>query len=941
LIERKTELDLVAATLDRARSHGALLVFEGASGIGKSRLLAELGRSAQAHGACTLRARGGELEVGFPFGVARQLVEPRLAVADPLERAELLAAAGAAAPLLTGAQADAGGNGNGAGPDATLDGLGRFIRRLAEHRVILLTVDDLQWVDGPSLELLVYLAQRLEDLPLVIVCSRTPGEGCPHGHLADRLESGPLAQVARMAPLTTVGVRQLASAEGFASAPAEFIDALRDASGGVPFLVKALLASARAYPGIESEPERVAELGSEPVWRATVLRLERLPEGARAFAYAVAVLGEEATQSRAASVAGLDHFSALEAAEALRRAELLSPRAAEPRFRHSVVRASTYEGIAPRDRARAHVQAARALAADGASPEQTAKHLLEAQRLGEPWALEALKEAGRSALAAGRTGAGIAYLRRALDEDPGPAVRADLLAELGEAEAASGDPAGAARLALAAEDVRSAPAQARTLERLGGALWLLGQDAAAAEAYERGLSVTDDDDEAQAARLRAGLLMAGRFQAKLRERTLHLLAPSLREPGFGRPREPGVLASVAFERALAGRTSARVADLGERALEKLLPDLDSLPGPDCYAACCALLWADSLAAAEIALTVALQAARGRGHAAAAATASRFRAWTVFQRGRLAHAAADALEASGSGAEGPSMAIPAAATILAEIDMEQGRLDEAALVLDDPAHRTTWDHGPRHAFHLAARGRLHHLRGEHDSALEALLESGRRLESLGVYNPAVLPWRSRAALAAAGAGDRARAVALATEELSLARTFGAGRPLGVALRASALVCPSPERLGLLQEAVASLERSPAALDRARTLIDLGAELRRVGRRRDARTAIRTGLDLAQRCEATQLEVRGRDELMAAGARPRRERLSGSGALTPRERQVAELAARGVRNREIAQRLFITQKTVEWHLGNAYRKLELHSRGSLIGALDEGTQLERTA
>jgi DNA-binding CsgD family transcriptional regulator len=102
-----------------------------------------------------------------------------------------------------------------------------------------------------------------------------------------------------------------------------------------------------------------------------------------------------------------------------------------------------------------------------------------------------------------------------------------------------------------------------------------------------------------------------------------------------------------------------------------------------------------------------------------------------------------------------------------------------------------------------------------------------------------------------------------------------------------------------------------------------------------------MDLAQRCEATRLEVRASEELTAAGARPRRQRLSGSEALTPRERQVAQLAARGVRNRDIAQRLFITPKTVEWHLGNAYRKLELHSRGSLIGALGEAEPLERSA
>ena len=101
----------------------------------------------------------------------------------------------------------------------------------------------------------------------------------------------------------------------------------------------------------------------------------------------------------------------------------------------------------------------------------------------------------------------------------------------------------------------------------------------------------------------------------------------------------------------------------------------------------------------------------------------------------------------------------------------------------------------------------------------------------------------------------------------------------------------------------------------------------------------GLDLAHRCEASVLATHAHEELVAAGARPRRERLSGSEALTPRERQVAQLASRGVRNREIAQRLFITQKTVEWHLGNAFRKLELHSRDSLIGALGDAPASRR--
>ncbi len=928
----------MADALEDARTHGSMLLFDGAAGIGKSRLLAEVGRVAQGLGACTLRGRGGELEVGFPFGVARQLFEPRLAEPDALRRAELLAAAGAAAPLLTGAQA----GDPGAAGDAVLHGLTRLVRRLSEDQVVLLAVDDLQWVDRQSLELLVYLSQRLEDLRLVIMCTRTSGESGPNADLADRIESGPLARVEVLAPLDEDGVEEMATVEGFADATPEFVEAVTAASGGVPFLVKALLASARAAGLGGDDAARVGGLPSEPVWRAITLRLERLPEGARAMAHASAVLGRDATAARAAEVAGLDHFTGLEAADRLRRAEILGSSHSTLRFRHAIVKESIYSGLAPRDRAHAHVRCAKVLNDESGSGEAAAEHLLQTQRVGEPWAIGVLREAGRAALSAGRSERGIAYLRRALAEEPAGQERAALLAELGEAEAAAGDPAGAARLALAAEGSQSDSARAQTLERLGGALWLLGQESAATEAFERGLVQDDEEDEPRAARMQAGLLMASRFRPELRDRAMERLGPVLREPGFSRPREPGVLACIAFERALAGRRSARVSELAERALEGgALADAGALPGPECFAACCALVWADSLSTAEIALTMALESARARGHAGAAAAASRFRAWTVLQRGRLSHAAADALDSTSAGGGEPTAAVPSAVTILAEIDMEQGRLEEAALLLEDPAHRTSWEDGPRHAFHLAARGRLHFLRGEHDIALEDLLDCGRRLESLGIHNPSVLPWRSRAAIAAAATRDSARAISLAAEEVSLARTFGAPRPLGIALRAAALVGPADDRLAGLREAADSLERSPGALDRARVLIDLGGELRRVGQRREARERLRVGLDLAHRCEASVLSTRAHEELVAAGARPRRERLSGSEALTPRERQVAELAARGVRNREIAQRLFITQKTVEWHLGNAFRKLELHSRDSLIGALGEAAETAQPA
>jgi DNA-binding CsgD family transcriptional regulator len=196
----------------------------------------------------------------------------------------------------------------------------------------------------------------------------------------------------------------------------------------------------------------------------------------------------------------------------------------------------------------------------------------------------------------------------------------------------------------------------------------------------------------------------------------------------------------------------------------------------------------------------------------------------------------------------------------------------------------------------------------------------------------MAWRSHAALAAAAGGDLARARELATEEVGLARAFGAPRALVVALRAMGLLSgEADERVALLQDAVAVGEGSPAALERARALADLGAELRRQGRRADAREPLREAAALAAACGATALAERAQEDLVATGARPRRVALRGLDALTPGERRVARLAAGGRSNREIAQALFISRKTVEMHLRNAYGKLGIASREHLPAAL----------
>ena len=181
------------------------------------------------------------------------------------------------------------------------------------------------------------------------------------------------------------------------------------------------------------------------------------------------------------------------------------------------------------------------------------------------------------------------------------------------------------------------------------------------------------------------------------------------------------------------------------------------------------------------------------------------------------------------------------------------------------------------------------------------------------------------------GDRAGAQRLAEQELALAQTMRAPHAVGIALRACALV-RTPPAIDLLREAVQVLERSPARLEYARALTDLGASLRRTGERAESRELLAQAQELALRCGASRLASRAHEEIAASGARAAPPGLTGVPSLTPSERRVAELAAQGNTNRQIAQALFVSEKTVETHLGHSYAKLDVRSRHKLRDVLD---------
>src|SRR3954454_1818460 len=241
--------------------------------------------------------------------------------------------------------------------------------------------------------------------------------------------------------------------------------------------------------------------------------------------------------------------------------------------------------------------------------------------------------------------------------------------------------------------------------------------------------------------------------------------------------------------------------------------------------------------------------------------------------------------------------------------------------------------------LDARARVQLARNDPAAALATWRRAGDLQETMGVRNPAFLPWRSGAALAAARVGDADEARRLADAEVDAARAAGTPRALGVALTARAIVERPPAALPWLEAAIAVLARTPARLELARAPRSRGTILRVAGRRADAREPLRRALDAADPCGAPAGAAGARDELVAAGGRPRRPRMSGAAALTPSERRVALLVASGVSNREAAEALFVTKKAVEFHLGNVYRKLDLSGREELAGALAEDAERDR--
>jgi DNA-binding CsgD family transcriptional regulator len=939
LLERQGELARIDGLLAAARAgRGGLVVITGPAGIGKTVLLTEAAERAGRWGR-VLAGRGGELEGGFSFGVARQLFEPLLAGAAPAAGEALLAGAARRGLIALGDEA-------GTAPPAAVNerlftvmhGLYWLVVNASGAGPVLVVVDDLHWADQASLRFLLYLAGRLAGLPVALVLSWRAEPGAGTDRLA-HLEQIAAGGVMSLAPLSRRAVRTLLTEE-FGTAPVErFAGACDAVTGGNPFLLRELAASLRADgigPGQEAA-DQVAGLGPRSVARAVALRVAGLGPAAGELARAAAILGDGAQLRHAAALAGVALADAAAAADELASIGIFEP-GTPLRFVHPIVRTAVHDDIPQAGRGLRHAEAAQLLAADGADLDAVCAHLLVCEPAGSREVVERLRTAAARALGRGGAESAAAYLQRALAETADVRLRAELLAELGRAEKVVGDPAAAEHLRESLRLASDPAVRAAVAPDLAELLLLAGQwDAGTAVVRSALAELTDRDmqlgEPAHAAVTRlqawwAGLAAYDPHLVDEFDQRLGELRAVARGPDAASRMLAGLLVGVLAWR---GEQGTGVLALLDHALDqdRLLARVDSDPLMAAQALF-APVFLDELDRAEALADQLLALSRSRGSVIGLVIAACVRAAIYARHGELVGSETEVRAVIEIAVEhGMAFAVPSALYFGVDALIERPELADVAALAGTITLAPDFARTASGAILREVRGRLALAQADFGTARAELQAAADTYEELHLLNPGTC-WRSALALAMA-AEDPGQARRLAGSELADARRAGLPRPTGIALRTRGMLEGGKGGLRDLREAAEVLAASEARLEHARALVELGAALRRGNQRTAAREPLRTGLDLAHRCGAVRLAQRARAELVTAGAKPRRTVLTGLEALTASERRVAELAAAGTSNPEIAQALFVTLSTVEGHLRHVYQKLSISSRAQLPAAL----------
>ncbi|TGA99648.1 AAA family ATPase [Streptomyces sp. MZ04] len=952
LFERESELaaldealsELTGLPRDGAeppdRRRGALISFAGRAGLGKTSLLAEARRRAAGKGCTVASARGSDQEQRVAFHVARQLVQPLLA---PVPEAELHAALGSWYAIV-GPALGLCAPSDGAPPDpqGLRDGLDWVLTHLAVQRAPLVVVlDDAHWADAESLSWLSAFAPRAEALPLLLIVAYRPEELAAHAEefrgLPGRAGQRPIG----LEPLSAGAVARLVRDTLGARADDAFCRECWAVTAGNPFEAVELTAKVRDRGLIpdEAAAHLLRDLVAAVKGSGLVARLERLGTSTVRFAWACAVLGTEISPALAAAVAGIGEREGADCADRLRRARVLTG-ADRLEFVHPLIATAVYRAIPCGVRVALHGQAAWSVVNAGFGASAAARHLLEVHPDGDTWVVQQLRAAARETVRAGAPDAARRYLARALREPPPWEDRAAVLYELGCASLLTEPATTVNHLRAALEEPITDPALRHGIVyRLSQVLAHSDRLDEASGTLAREIRLTTDPRVR--IRMQAEQLMWDAFRADepdspARSRRLARLADRL--PGRDLT-ERYIIGLRAWDATLRAEPAGTAVRHAERALVGGLGWAEEDRGFEVpVLVALTFLYADRPGRAEELFAAGIADFERQGwRGAHLSFAYTLLAYIRFRRGRLAEAE-DFVRAGLRIAERVGPGTPAhwyAVGILIEILLSRGRVGAATRTAEQYSFGAPFPAAVVFPDAQAVHGELLLARGLTEDAAAELAAAGRRLDPRGMRNPAWCPWQLHLALAEAADAPE-RALATAHEATRRARGFATASAVGQALRISAEVSSGSARVKLLEEAVGHLERSPAAYELACALVALGGELRRAGRPKEAAEPLYRGLDSAVQCGADGLVERARDELAAAGLRPRLLHSTETDTLTARERTAATLTARGEPVARIAAELHTDEAAVVRMLSAVYRKVGTDHAGlsAALGAPLDG-------
>ncbi|OAI40304.1 hypothetical protein AYO39_01630 [Actinobacteria bacterium SCGC AG-212-D09] len=919
-----------------SKGDGVLAVVEGPLGIGKSRVLGAARELAAARGMLPLRARAAQFESGVPYGVVIQLLSPAIRQLTEDDRREVLAGpAQRAAEVLEGTGPTRGEDVDDV-PFATLNSLFWLTVGLAEASDgLVIVVDDLQWTDAESLRYLDFVARRRDGVPLLMVVAVRQSPGDAYGALVERIVGAPSAISLAPRPLSAGALgRWIAGGLGCDPDP-RFVAACEQATGGVPLLVGELvrtLAAERIQP-IAANANRVSEIGERAAGLSVVRRVALLADEVSTVARFASVLGDPFELDVVRAAARLSTEEVAWAARELATAGVLRSDGEEA-FAHPVIREAFRAQLTTAELADTHERLARALHDHGASAMAIASQLIEAPPIVEDWTVEALESAGRWALGSGAPDAAIPYLRRALEVATDERVRMELTVALGGAELRSGDPGFQNRLADALKLTRTCPhLHAEAAGDLAQALWYFGATEESIAVLDRAGQAIRPSEPDLAKRLDAQLLTHGQYGSPA-VRSLVADEMERARERLGDPASPGdraVRAPLAIDAAVTGSA----ADAVRLAQEALAAD-EAVHDTMMYGAIVALAWGDALDEAREAALKALAEAQRLGSRAGYASAAAVMAIISLRSGRVLDAESYGRDAFDAALSSSPFVAPCALapTLLALI--ERDRISEAES-LDPGADLPQSPHNPFEIMLAYARAEVKLASSEPQAALALYDQAEQRWMASnmnphrGPMAPGVIPWgmgRTRALLAL---GHVDRAAHQSESDLAVSESFDRPRGLGLAQHASGMTMSGETAIARLTQAVGTLESCEAPIEHADALCDLGAAVRRAKRRAEARPHLRRAAQLGAQLGAERIRLRALAELEATGITVNSHDPYGMAALTPSERRVAAMACEGRTNREIAQSLFITKKTVETHLSHIYSKLSIKGRADLPEAL----------